>query len=174
MKIIAWALTILLGFALGSKESGAFELPAATAAPSAQRQNAREGAASEVREATLAFYRALNAADPEAADQFLLPGGDSFPRSGALLLPEAATAAQSLKDLQVLFDQGLRFDVKVKDLQVKAYGAAAIATFYLEGTTTPAANRPPTLGVFRASYVWVRRPDGWKIAHFHISPLHKA
>ena len=125
----------------------------------------------EVTDATRAFYRALNRADPVAADRFLLPGGDSFPRSGARLLPEAATAEQSLKDLQDLFAGGLRFDVNLEGLRVKAYGTAAVATFYLEGTTTPATNRLATGGVFRASYVWVRQPDGWKIAHFHISPL---
>jgi ketosteroid isomerase-like protein len=127
----------------------------------------------QVREATLAFYRALNNADAAAADRFLLPGGDSFPRSGAKLLPEAPTAEQSLQDLQKLFSAGLKFDVKVNDLQVKAYGACAVATLYLDGTTLPGTNRPPIRGSFRASYVWIRQGGEWRIAHFHISPLNE-
>jgi ketosteroid isomerase-like protein len=116
-----------------------------------------------------AFYGALNRADPEAADMFLLPGGDSFPRSGKALDPEASTAEQSLRNLRALFDSGLRFHVTIRELQVKVYGDAAIATFYTEGTTTGADRS--SQGAYRASYVWVRRPDGWRIAHFHVSPL---
>ena len=126
---------------------------------------------SEVKAATEAFYAALNRADAAAADRFLLPGGDSFPRSGGKLDPEAATAEDSLKNLRALFDSGLRFRVAIRQLRVKPYGDMAVATFYTEGTTQPAAGRPASQGIFRASYVWVRRPQGWQIAHFHLSPL---
>jgi ketosteroid isomerase-like protein len=125
----------------------------------------------QVTAATWHFYAALNAADPGAADAFLLPGGDSFPRSGSKLDPEAPTAQQSLRNLEALFKGGLRFHVVIHDLQVKAYGDTAVATFYTEGSTTTGAKRPASEGVFRASYVWVKRSDGWKIAHFHLSPL---
>ena len=125
----------------------------------------------EVTAATQHFYAALNAANPVAADAFLLPGGDSFPRSGAKLDPEAPTVQESLRNLKALFESGLRFHVTIRDLQVKAYGDTAIATFYTEGSTSTGANRGASEGVFRASYVWVKRSDGWKIAHFHLSPL---
>ena len=44
-------------------------------------------AVEEVKAATLAFYAALDRDDADAADRYLLPGGDSFPRSGAELDP---------------------------------------------------------------------------------------
>jgi ketosteroid isomerase-like protein len=124
----------------------------------------------EVTAAMHSFYAALNRADPVAADRFLLPGGDSFPRSGKKLDPEAGTAAQSLLNLRAGFDAGLRFHVTLRDLQVKSYGTAAIATLYTDGETT-APDRSITNGTFRATYVWVRQPAGWQIAHFHISAL---
>lgn len=130
-----------------------------------------DGQVAEVESATESFYQALNAADAVAADRFLLPGGDSFPRSGRELEPEADTAEQSLRNLEDLFRAGLRFHVRIRDLRVRCYGGAAVATFYTEGSTTPAGGRPASMGVFRASYVWVKVPSGWKIAHFHLSPL---
>jgi ketosteroid isomerase-like protein len=132
---------------------------------------AEDRALEEVSAAMQAFYAALNRADPVAADRFLLPGGDSFPRSGKKLDPEADSAEQSLRNLQASFAAGLRFHVALHDLQVKGYGAAAIATLYTDGETT-APDKSVTKGTFRATYVWVKLPDGWKIAHFHISPLH--
>jgi ketosteroid isomerase-like protein len=125
----------------------------------------------EVKAATEAFYEALNRADAATAARYLLPGGDSFPRSGRKLDPEATTAEQSRQNLQALFDGGLRFRVSIRELQVKPYGDTAVATFYTAGATQPAVGHPPSKGVFRASYVWVRRPQGWQIAHFHLSPL---
>jgi ketosteroid isomerase-like protein len=133
--------------------------------------NADDRVTAEVKAATEAFYAALNRADAAAADKFLLPGGDSFPRSGAKLDPEATTAEESLKNLRALFASGLRFHVVIRELQVKPYGDTAVATFYTQGTTASAAGRSASQGVFRASYVWVRRPQGWQIAHFHLSPL---
>jgi ketosteroid isomerase-like protein len=61
--------------------------------------------------------------------------------------------------------------VAIRELQVKAYGDTAVATFYTEGATTTGTNRPASEGIFRASYVWVKRGNGWKIAHFHLSAL---
>src|ERR1043166_2961472 len=104
-------------------------------------------AVAQVTAATQHFYAALNAADAVAADTFLLPGGDSFPRSGRKLDPEAPTARESLRHLEALFKGGLRFHVAIRDLQVKTYGDTAVATFYTEGSTTTGANRPASEGV---------------------------
>lgn len=158
-SLLAFAVPALLGVGL---------ICGATAACAG---TASERVVVEVKSATESFYAALNHADAKAADRFLLPGGDSFPRSGARLDPEAATAEQSLRNLTALFEQGLRFNVSLRDLRIKAYGDTAIATFYTDGETASSGGRPASQGVFRATYVWVRRPDGWKIAHFHLSPL---
>jgi ketosteroid isomerase-like protein len=124
----------------------------------------------EVASALQGFYQALNDADADAAARYLLPGGSSFPRSGAPLDPEAPTAEQSLKNLRASFAAGLRFHVTLRDVHVTSYGDAALATFYTEGNTT-GVDKTVAQGVYRASYLFVKKADGWKIAHFHISPL---
>jgi ketosteroid isomerase-like protein len=129
------------------------------------------GPRDEVETATRAFYQALNAADPAAADKFLLPGGDSFPRSGKPLDPEPPTAEESLANLRALFARSLRFDVVIRDLRVTHYGTAAIATFYTVGHTTAPGGSTSGEATYRATYVWVKRQGVWKIAHFHLSPL---
>jgi ketosteroid isomerase-like protein len=81
--------------------------------------------------------------------------------------------ARGSQNLAHAFAAGLRFNVSIRDLQVKAYGDAAVATFYTEGVTT-AADRATAQGIYWASYVWVKSREGWRIAHFHISPLVRA
>jgi len=125
---------------------------------------------SEVTTALREFYRALNRADGGAAAAYLLPKGDSFPRSGGPLDPEADTPEQSAKNLRASFAAGLRFHVTLRELRVTTYGDAALATFYTDGSTT-GVNRVTSQGAYRATYFFVKRPGGWKIAHFHISPL---
>lgn len=144
-------------------------LAAAGGAPSPARSTSGD-VAEQVEAATRTFYEALNRADPVEAARFLLPGGNSFPRSGAELDPEAPSAEESLRNLQRGFASGLRFHVTLRDLRVQVFGEVGIATFYTNGMTT-APGRLPANGEYRATYVWVRTPQGWKIAHFHISPL---
>lgn len=132
--------------------------------------NAAANSIAGVTAATLAFYAALNHGDADSADQYLLPGGDSFPRSGKALDPEASTQEESLRNLRRSFTSGLKFNVRVHDLQVRKYGATAIATFLTDGVTT-APGGGESSGHYRATYVWVRANSRWKIAHFHISPL---
>lgn len=127
-------------------------------------------ASENVAQATRAFYAALNNGDAVAADQYLLPGGDSFPRTGKELSTEPPTQELSLKALRQSFASGLKFDVKLKDLQVHVFGDAAIATFYSVGSTSLKGEFVSN-GTYRATYVWVNLNGAWKIAHFHLSAL---
>ena len=56
-------------------------------------QLATAGPVEEVAAATRGFYDALNHADGDGVAKYLLPRGDSFPRNGTELEPEADTAA---------------------------------------------------------------------------------
>ena len=133
-------------------------------------QLATAGPVEEVAAATRGFYDALNHADGDGVAKYLLPRGDSFPRNGTELEPEADTAELAARNMRDSFAAGLRFRTSLRDLHVKVYGDAAVATFYIEGSSVR-PDKSHSDGSYRASYVWVKDQGQCKVAHFHISPL---
>ncbi len=88
------------------------------------------------------------------------------PEGGALTVNdslEEETAA-----LQADFDEGLRFDFELVDLDVAVYGDAAVVTSFQAGTVTlPDGTTEEIMN--RRTAVVVRDGDEWKEVHNHIS-----
>jgi ketosteroid isomerase-like protein len=113
-----------------------------------------------------------------------LPGHSAFGPTGT---PRGRSYSieEERKRVQAAFDAARQRDpsrtsvrnfsqVEVKDLEVRVYGIAAIATAYLSGINTfpDGTSKPLTL---RLTSVWVKQDDGqWKEAHDHLSELRGA
>ena len=124
----------------------------------------------DVKSAVQAFYGALNNGDAAVYAKFTIPGHTQFPRTGGLFTSRTNTTEELTKELQGMFDAGLKFDVQVRHLDVKNHGNTAVATYY---TTGPVTYPDGTVlkGTFRASLVWLKQAGQWKIIHMHISRL---
>ena len=124
----------------------------------------------DVKSTVQAFYDALNNGDAAGYVEFIIPGHPHFPRTGGLLTSTTSTTEEMRKELQEMFDAGLKFDVQVRHLDVKNHGNTAVATYY---TTGPVTYPDGTVlkGTFRASLVWLKQAGQWKIIHMHISRL---
>jgi len=113
-----------------------------------------------------------------------LPGHSAFGPTGT---PRGRSYSieEERKRVQAAFDAARQRDpsrtsvrafskVEVKDLEVRVYGIAAIATAYLEGINTFPDGRTEPL-TLRLTSVWVKQDDGqWKEAHDHLSGLRGA
>jgi ketosteroid isomerase-like protein len=113
-----------------------------------------------------------------------LPGHSAFGPTGT---PRGRSYSieEERKRVQAAFDAARERDpsrtsvrnfskVQVKDLEVRVYGIAAIATAYLEGINTFPDGRSEPL-TLRLTSVWVKQDDGqWKEAHDHLSEMRGA
>ena len=113
-----------------------------------------------------------------------LPGHSAFGPTGGLR-SRSYSIEEERKRVRAAFDAARQRDpsrtsvrafskVQVKDLEVRVYGIAAIATAYLAGINTfpDGTTRPLTL---RLTSVWVKQDNGqWKEAHDHLSELRAA
>lgn len=113
-----------------------------------------------------ALYDAINNGDADKVVKYFLPEARHFPRTGKRLMP----FFKSTQQLKSQFDAGLKYKVKIRNLDAKAYGDSAVTTGYTSGFTT---YRDGTVleGTFRVSAMWTKHANQWKIAHGRISRL---
>ncbi|MBT3265683.1 SnoaL-like domain-containing protein [Candidatus Poribacteria bacterium] len=76
----------------------------------------------------------------------------------------------SKEAFQGLYDAGYQVRVVEKHRRTHIYGDTAVATSYIEGAITLPGDVVMT-GTWRMSSVWVLRDAGWRMAHYHHSPL---
>ena len=133
-----------------------------------------QSAEDDVKETLLSFYQALNSGDAAGVTNLsLLDAVGDFPRTGGLQAAtdgDPGTVEEQIQAFQGTLDAGLNFQVAVHHLEAKVYGSTAVATYYTTGTTTY-ADGTLLQGTFRATAVWVKDGQAWKVAHFHVSPL---
>jgi ketosteroid isomerase-like protein len=98
--------------------------------------------------------------------RYLLPGRTIFGPTGGRLY--VGWTEESRKQRQAAFDAGRKIDLRIEDLEVRAYGDAAISTFYRIGTVREPDGTTLELHL-RISGVWVRSDGEWKLAHRHES-----
>jgi len=122
--------------------------------------------ADSLKRSVQAFYDALNNGDADKVVKYFLPEASQFSRTGQRLTPFFTGTNQ----LKTQFDSGLKYKVKIRNLDAKVYGDSAVATCYTTGFT---AYPDGTVleGTFRVSAMWIRHANQWKIAHGHISRL---
>ena len=132
-------------------------------ATSAAAQTAEE----QVEQRVLSYHQTLNDGDAEAwenhfATQYhgFFDGGDGAFRANH------ATAAQ----VQSGFDQGLTYQMGVRELAVTVYGNTAVATYIQLAQLFNNGNMFED-SRHRTTTVWVREGQSWNLAHSHNSLL---
>ena len=119
-----------------------------------------------VKRSVQSLYDALNDGDADTVAKYFLSEASQFSRTGQRLTPFFTGTHQ----LKTQFDTGLKYNVKIRNLDAKVYGDSAVATCYTTGFT---AYPDGTVleGTFRVSAMWIKHANQWKIAHGHISRL---
>ncbi len=126
-----------------------------------------QSAEEQVEQRVRSHYQSLNDGDSEAweshfATQYhgFFGGGDGAFRANH------ATAAQVQSD----FDQGLTYQMGVRDLAVTVYGNTAVATYIQLAQLFNDGNMFED-SRHRTTSVWVREGQSWNLAHSHNSLL---
>ncbi len=124
----------------------------------------------DVKMAARATYEALNNADVEAYVHWVAPEGTLYGGNGSLLQERNSTTEALRANLQNMFDAGLKYDYRMRNLEVKVYGDSAVVTGYVVGSRTApdGVTRQVTL---RRTMAWIRQGGAWKVVHVHSSPL---
>ena len=126
--------------------------------------------AEDVKKAVLATYAALNNGDVETYVRLVVPEGTLYGGNGSFLQERHNTTEALRANLQGMFDAGLKYDYRIRNLEVKVYGDSAVATGYVVGSRTApdGVTRQVTL---RRTMVWMRLGEAWEVVHVHSSPL---
>ncbi len=121
----------------------------------------------EVFETVRAFNRAFAANDPETYFTFVDDGI-------TLLLPSCPYRVDGKADDREEFEFGLgRGWTRVGYFQemqpkVQLHGDVAVVTYFSRGSYGEGANEK--VRCYKETDIWVKRPDGWKVVHIHLSP----
>ncbi len=91
----------------------------------------------------------------------------SFGSDGSALTT-SASVADATAELQADFDEGVKFDLRLEDLDVTVYGDTAVVTSLQIGTVTSPDGTIDEDNYRRTSVV-VRDGSDWKEVHTHIS-----
>jgi|AP82_1055514.scaffolds.fasta_scaffold289723_1 ketosteroid isomerase-like protein len=98
----------------------------------------------------------------------MVPEFTIFPPTGGLLA-EPHTEENRLRS-QARFDSGWKYDIQVRNMDVKVYGNTAVSTYY----TVSTIHRPGVESVvwnLRMTGVWVKQAGQWMVVHRHESRI---
>ena len=121
----------------------------------------------EIREAEQAQLDAASRGDADAFASHFHPDMDVFWHDGRPLIkaPDCQAA------LQMPFEQGFKMDFRYDNLEVRLISdTVAVLTGQLGGTIQPPDGNEFDMG-FRLTSIRVKEDDGWKIIHWHESPI---
>ena len=122
--------------------------------------------AADVREAVLKLDAAFNAGDVEVISQYIHPERSLFNYQGRIL----SEGGFNPSILKTEFDEGLKFNWRIRHLGVKVYGNAAVVTGYHVGTIT-LLDGAVQRGTRRISEFWIKQDGKWMRVHRHASQL---
>lgn len=123
-------------------------------------------AEAEVRAAVTNLIAAYNSGNADQIERSVAAEQNSFRGEGGLLNIFADTA-----DLRGAFQNGLKLNFQVQELETAVYGNTAITTFIMIGKVTPPNGAPRNDGPWRSSFVWNKQDGIWKVVHAHQSAL---
>ena len=96
-----------------------------------------------------------------------MAGASSFgPEGGALTV--SGSLEEATAELQADFDEGIKFDLRLEDLNIAVYGDMAVVTSLQTGTVTSPDGTIDKVNDRRTSVV-VRDGSEWREVHTHIS-----
>ena len=101
--------------------------------------------------------------------KYMVPEFTIFPPTAGLLA-EPHTEENRLRN-QARFDSGWKYDIQVRNLDVKVYGDTAISTYYTVSTIYRPGGETPEIWNLRMTGVWVKQSGEWKVVHRHESRL---
>jgi len=133
--------------------------PTRSASPNQQAEE-------EVRASVTGLFAAFNSGNVEQLEKYVSPLQNAFGRDGGPL--RRFVDIESLRrDLQA----GVKFDLKVQNIEAAVYGDAALTTcFYSQAITLP-NGRIRNDGTIRLSLLWQKQNGNWKLVHAHESEL---
>ncbi len=128
---------------------------------------AAQTAEEQVEQRVLSHYQSMNDGDSETWESFFAAQyHGSFGGGTSAFRANHATAAQ----VQSGFDQGLTYQMGVREFSVTVYGNTAVATYIQFGQSLANGNVFED-GEHRTTSVWVREGQSWNLAHQHNSLL---
>ncbi len=122
----------------------------------------------DVKAAEERYVAALNTGDVNTYVQSRMPEYSVF--GGGGLIEKFHSLEEQRNGFQGLVDSGVKLSRRIRHLDVKVYGNAAVVTFYVVGTTTGPDGTTQSLSNQRTG-VWIKQGGQWKEVHSHSSPL---
>ena len=121
----------------------------------------------DIKSAMEKHFATFNAGDAAGHVAHHMASNSSFDADGGVLAVYDSSEEESA-ELQASFDEGLKFDLKLVDLDVAVYGDTAVVTSLLTGTVTTPDGKTEEVKNRRTAVV-VRDGSEWKEVHTHIS-----
>lgn len=121
----------------------------------------------DIKSAMKEHFVTMNAGDSAGHIAHHKAGNSSFGGGGGALAVNDSLEEEA-SELQASFDEGIKFDFELVDLEVAVYGDTAVVTSLQTGTvTTPDGETEKVKN--RRTAVVVRDGSDWKEVHSHIS-----
>ncbi len=127
------------------------------------------GDVDDIKKATMEHFANQNAGDAKAHMAHHMPNSSAFPPGGGLLNVNTSREEQ-VKGMQATFDAGVKFNLRLRHLNVQVYGKAAVVTGYVVGSVTGPDGESQQV-MTRRTAVLVKEGGEWKEAHTHSSPV---
>ncbi len=122
----------------------------------------------DIKSAMEKHFATLNAGDAAGHVAHHMASNSAFGVEGGALEVFYDSLEEESAGLQASFDEGLKFDLKLVDLDVAVYGDTAVVTSLLTGTVTTPDGKTEKVKNQRTAVV-VRDGSDWKEVHSHIS-----
>lgn len=128
------------------------------------------GDVEDIIEITNEHFATQNAGDAKAHVAGHMPTISFFLANGGFLNVETSHEEQ-VKNMQALYDAGIKFDLKLVNPTVNVYdGKFAVLTGYMVGATIlPGGKRQQSMS--RRTAVLIKDGNTWKEVHAHTSPI---
>ncbi len=123
-------------------------------------------AADDVRAAEMDSRAQEDAGNVDGYFKYMVPQFTIFPPTSGLL-----SEAPAKEVTQARLDAGMKFDMQIRNFDVKVYGDTAITTYYSVGTVQRPGSSTSERWNLRMTGVWIKQSGEWKLVHRHESPL---
>lgn len=133
-------------------------------APAAWADDADD--ADDVKAAVMESRAQENAGNVDGYFQYHVPQFTIFPPTSGFL-----SEAPDKEVSQARFDAGMKFNMQIRNFDMKVYGDTAITTYYSVGPVQRPGSSTSERWNLRITGVWIKESGDWKLVHRHESPL---
>ncbi len=123
-------------------------------------------AADDVRAAEMDSRAQEDAGNVDGYFKYMVPQFTIFPPTSGLL-----SEAPAKEVTQARLDAGMKFNMQMRNFDVKVYGDTAVTTYYSVGTVQRPGSSTSERWNLRMTGVWIKQSGEWKLVHRHESPL---